>query len=46
MLHSETSNTFDARWTAAQIRAEELGEEESTTEEEVTSDNDSVTSQP
>jgi anti-sigma factor RsiW len=47
MLHSETSNTFDARWTAAQIRAEELGEEEeSTTGEEALSDTESVTSQP
>lgn len=47
MLHSETSNTFDARWTAAQIRAEELGEEEeSTTGEEASSDTESVTSQP
>ena len=27
LLHIETSNTFDARWTAAQIRAEELAEE-------------------
>lgn len=47
MLHSETSNTFDARWTAAQIRAEELGDdEEEPTADETTSDAESVISQP
>jgi sigma-E factor negative regulatory protein RseA len=47
MLHSETSNSFDARWTAAQIRAEELGEEEEgTTGEEASPETESVTNQP
>ena len=47
LLHSESSNTFDARWTAAQIRAEELGEEEGEDAAlEAESGSESVTSQP
>ena len=47
LMHGENSNSFDARWTAAQIRAEELGdEEEADPAEEVESESESVTSQP
>ena len=47
LLHSENLNSFDARWTAAQIRAEELvEEEEEDSAGEVESETQSVTSQP
>lgn len=49
LLHGETSNTFNARWTAAQVLADELAEEPAEEESESADEADEVepvTSQP